>query len=251
MADNITINTNDMQKLSKAMLHVEKATGKSMYSINKQAMFFALQSAAKATPPGTRASYNLTKKHKLRPLVSLKSVNMLAYQLPNGKIIQSKDTSGRLHIYQADNGKIFSTNKAIRERHLRGAKKIKEARKLTKAIKMWDKKANTWKYIPYAGEKRDESEKIFKIPGAGAAKRGWLGAMGAGKSIKNQSGKLYTVSSKHNFTEDYISVTDKVEYTSIIAPEAAEIGIKKATGRLVGSYKKKLEKIGTDFNQFK
>ena len=73
MADNITITTNDMQKLSKAMLEIETATGKSMKSINQQAMFFALQSAAKATPPGTGGGYKLAKKHRLRPLVTLKN----------------------------------------------------------------------------------------------------------------------------------------------------------------------------------
>jgi hypothetical protein len=246
--DNITINTNDMQKLSSAMLHVEKATGKSMYGINEQAMHFALQSAAKATPPGTRSSYQLAKKHAFRPLVSLKNVGYMAYLLPDGKRYRINYRKGRTYIYQAENGKIFSTPSPIRNK---GVTRIKPAKRLTKGIKAWDKKQNKWEYIPYDGTKRDESDKRFRIPGAGGAKRGWLNAMSSKGHVSKSSGRLHIITGKHTLTEDYISVTDKVEYAYKIAPRSVEIGIQKAKGRLIGTYKKKLEKIGTDFNQFK
>jgi len=216
----VTVNQDDVKKLNKLLNFVAENTSRNMGSLVKQSAITALQSAAVATKPGTTASVkSLAQKYKFRPIVGMKSMH----------------SKGQYFYQNIDTNKTFTTNNFISEQTLIS----KHLRIIKYAFKAWSKKLNSWNLIPYFGTKTsgyDTTAKGGKIPGYGAAKSGWLKALGifgkpdnSGGNVKSEVTKVdMNLSGKNPFA----SITNLVEYVSKIAPESARIGIAKATNRL-------------------
>ena len=211
----------DVQRITKTLQQVSRVLKKDTQKLIMQTMVFALQSAAKATDPGRGTNLSrLPKKFRVRPLV----------KIPENEGFYYKDKSGQ----------IFKTDQKIPP-----AKARRRGLTVMKGIKTWDKERNQWTYVPYAGTKRDESDKRFKIVFAGAAKGGWLKAYkDLGKKNVNlgetrKSKKKYTRVIKRT---DLIEVTNLVLYISKISPQSANIGLTKAGNRLEKVWMPKIEK---------
>jgi hypothetical protein len=251
MTPTITINPQEIARLEKTLTLIEKATGKSMKDLNRQGMIYALQSAAKYTKPGMTAKVSkLPQKYKFRPLVSAKSVNLHAWIMPSGKIWYDPDSdAAKRYFYVRPSGAIFSTPSPLNKSRRGDASRVKPLKKVSKAIKKWNKQKNDWSYIPYDKAKRDLSDKRFRIPHAGAAKGAWLhslpklGGFADLGALHRSTRPLSVMTEKNSFIEQYINVVNNVDYTSITSPASASTGIRKANNRLVGAYQKKLEKI--------
>jgi hypothetical protein len=253
---NISVNSAEVAQLDKTLLLIEKATGRSMRKLNRQGMVYVLQSAAKATKPGLTSKVSkLPLKYKFRPLVSAKSVNLHAWVMPSGKIWHNRDSdAARRYFYVRPSGAIFSTPSSLNKSRRGNANRVKPLKKVSKAIKKWSKKKHDWTYLPYAGTKRDLSDKRFRIPHAGAAKGGWLYSLpklGRYADLGGLHGKMRPLSvmtEKNSFTEQSIQVINNIDYVSITSPASAEIGLQKANKRIIGAYKKKLEQLTTTTN---
>ena len=200
----------DIRKLNRTLDRVVNVLDKDKNELIKQAAIFALQSATKSTAPGVSSKVSkMPKKFRFRPLVKI------------------PPSFG--HYYTKDGQTIFKTKEPI---NLRKAEN--KGIKALKGIKIWSKKKKGFDYIPYIATKRDESDSRFKIPGAGAAKTGWL------KSYKRLSGKPVDIGTNKGgkqFSRIYkrdglIEITNLVKYASKTSPNAAREGIKKASSRM-------------------
>jgi len=216
----IKVNQNDIKKLNNLLSFVAENTSRNMGSLVKQSAITAIQSAAVATKPGTSASTkSLAQKYKFRPIVGMKSMH----------------SKGQYLYQNIDTNKTFTTNNFISDKTL-----ISKRLKIIKyAFKAWSKKLNSWSFIPYFGSKTsgfDQEVKGGKIPGYGAAKSGWLKALGMfGKpenTDNNVKGQVSKVDMNLSGKNPFASITNLVDYVSKIAPESARIGIQKATNRL-------------------
>lgn len=209
----------DIARIGKTLDNVERVLKKDVSHIIRQTAIFAIQSATKATEPGKQSKVSkLPKKFKFRALVKIPDSAGYYYQTEDGKIFKAK-------------GKIRTSGKTIK--------------RVTKGIKAWSKKQKKFIYIPYAGTKRDESDKRFKIPFYGAAKAGWL------LSYKKLSKKSIDIADnrqgrkKYNRVKvrsDLVEVTNLVSYASKTSPNAARIGLSKASNRLEKSWMPKVER---------
>ena len=201
----------DIKKISDILEHTSKVLNKDKEKLIKQAGIFAVQSAVKLTEPGRTAKVSkLPKKFKFRPLVRI------------------PDNFG--FYYTSGNGKIFKKKTALTRSELRkgGIKRV------YKGIKMWSNRRKGFTYVPYLGTKRDESDKRFKIPYAGAAKVGWLKSYQqlSKKSVdvgQNKAGKRY---SRVTRSPGLLEIVNLVSYASKTSPEAARIGVRKARKRM-------------------
>jgi hypothetical protein len=201
----------DIAKFTKTLDKIARVMDKDKDGLIKQTAIFAIQSAVKLTEPGTTSKVSkLPKKFKFRPLVTI------------------PENFG--FFYTDDAGRIFKTREKLRRNQLKDGK----LRRVTKGIKTWNKKRKSFLYIPYAGAKRDESDRRFKIPFAGAAKVGWL------KSLKmldrkpvdlgdNKGNKRYNrVINRPGLLE----IVNLVSYASKTSPGADRKALAKATSRL-------------------
>ena len=216
----VKVNQDDVKRLNKLLNFVADNTSRSMGSLVKQSAITAIQSAAVATKPGTQANTkSLAQKFKYRPIVGMKAMF----------------SKGQYFYKSIDTGKTFTSDNFISEPTL-----IKKHLRIVKyAFKAWSKKQNKWSFIPYFGTKSsgyDPSAKGGKIPGYGAAKSGWLKALGlfgkAENTDNNVKGQVSKVNMNLSGKNPFASITNLVNYISKIAPDSARIGIQKATNRL-------------------
>lgn len=214
----VEVNQTDLNRLNKLLEFTAKHTSRNMGSLVKQSAITAIQSAAKATKPGEQASVkSLAMKYKLRPLFAVQSVlgGKQMYQLPNGKTFQTEN--------------VISKN----------TQQKKGLRQIKRAFQAWSKKENRWSFIPYLGVKGgkyDADAKGGKIPGYGAAKAGWLKALGSFGKPENLDGNLKKpvskVETQLSGKNPFALIQNLVAYISKTAPQSAQIGIQKATNRL-------------------
>ena len=216
----VKVNEDDIKRLNKLLNFVADNTNRSMGSLVKQSAITAIQSAAVATKPGTQANTkNLAQKFKYRPIVGMKAMF----------------SKGQYFYKNIDSNKTFTSDNFISEPTL-----IKKHLRLVKyAFKAWSKKANKWILIPYFGTKSsgyDPETKGGKIPSYGAAKAGWLKALGFFGKPENTDSNIKSQVTKVNMNltgkNPFAIITNLVEYASKINPESARIGIQKATNRL-------------------
>ena len=218
MAKNEMIDTaaldRDIRKLSKTFDRMSIVLGRDRESLIKQTAIFAVQSAVKATGPGKSGKVSkLPKKFKFRPLVKI------------------PETSG--YFYTQDGENIFRTSQPINVKAKRN--KDRGIKRITKGIKMWNKKTKGFTYLPYIGAKRDESDRRFKIPFAGSAKVGWL------KSLNKLDKKPVDIGENKRSSKRFgrvtrrpglIEIVNLVSYAAKISPQSARIGLAKASRRL-------------------
>lgn len=202
----------DIAKLDQVFKTLRVEGEKSMSGLLTQAMVFAIQSAVKATAPGASSTRSgMAKKYKTRPLAPISDAYM--YFNPKTKFLFSRPTpiSG------------YKSKGLIR---------------VAKGIKAWEKRKNDWKMIPYIKGVTPEEKR--NIPFYGAAKTGFLSAYRQlGKQVESipDSSKPYSSVAKRLFGFDqYIIVTNEVDYAAIISPMAAETGMQKAAKRMLKTY---------------
>jgi len=211
----------EFDKMRAVLDKVGSEVKKSSASILRQGMIFAVQSAAKETEPGkTQKPSKLQVKYKYRPIVKYKP------DVP----VYVDDTTGK---YFESEFKQTAEN----------------IRKVTKAWKYWDKKRHQWAYMPYtstATKKYDKEASFSKIPFAGAAKAGWLKALnslptGNGYHDASTGTQQPRVKEKHSGQDHEIIVENLIKYIAKTSPNAASMALSKATDRMIGSYKKKID----------
>lgn len=219
------IPSSEIENLANVIKIIERDLGKSSASILRQAMIFAVQSAAKATEPGRAGTpAKLPDKYKYRPITK--------YQ-PETPLYINDDT-----------GFTFESAKRPKGRNVR---------KITRAWEFWNKAKGKMDAKPYKGTgkaKYDKENRFSKIPHAGAAKAGWLKALNRlpkapGYSDAGAStGKAQPIVQEiHSGEMHQILVDNIVRYIGKTSPNAANAGMANATNRMIGSYKKKIAEL--------
>ena len=218
----IDVPQREIDRLRAVLDKIEKELKKSSGDILRQAMTFAVKSAAIATAPGrTSKPSKLPTKYTYRPIVRYQS---------------------NPPTYATDAGFTFTSEKRPRS---------KNVRQITRAWQYWNKRKAKGETLqkPYLGSasgKYDKDDKFGKIPHRGAGKACWLKALGlihgSGESYSDkESGKaMPRVSENKGLTEHGITVENIIRYISITSPNAATEATTKATNKLIGSYKKKI-----------
>ena len=210
---------------------LEQATGQSMAKMLRGISIFATQSAVKLTPPGKSNYQRMAKKYRVRKTISA-----------------SKTPGGGGFWYKKRNGQMFSTPKRIskKQREKRGLEQVK------KMMQYWDKAENKWSFTPINPTTNKPNTRIFKsglnIPGAGAAKAGWLHALrvATGKRLESTPG-IRAVVGSGRLTPSSLVLTNKVRYgvkiASHVPKQAEQLAWKRLKGDLWRREKRKLEKM--------
>ena len=220
----IDVPQREIDRLRAVLDKIEKELKKSSGNILRQAMTFAVESAAIATAPQAgdkKLPSALILKYKYRPITKYKSKKPL---------------------YVTDKGWTFYSEKPPTR---------KSARRVTRAFVYWNKKKSPGEelqmpYLKANTKKYDKDVHFGKIPHAGAGKAVWLKALGlihgSGKSYsdKTTGNKMPLVREDKGLTEHGITVENIIRYISITSPNAAAEATTKATNRLIGSYKQQI-----------
>ena len=212
---------NDVLRLNKLLDNVERVLKKDSDGLVLQTAVFALTSATKVTKPGDKSKISrMPKKFRFRPLVKM------------------PDSAG--FYYVTMDGTIFKNDSQISRKSM-NRRKLK---RVTKGIKVFNKKQRGFTYIPWIGTK-DESDKKFKIPFAGAAKAGFLNGLKrldkkpVDLAETGRSRKRYTrVTRRHGFVE----IINLVAYAAKTSPGADRVGLHKATNRLEKTWIPRIER---------
>lgn len=218
----VSVPREEIDRLAAVLNKISGELKKSSASILRQAMIFAVQSAAKATGPGTRTPAKLQDKYKYRP-------------------IERYRTDPPLYINK-DTGYMFSSDKKPRRGNVRS---------VNRAFKYWNKSKGQFDFKPYTGtgtKKYDKESKFGRIPHAGAAKAGWLKALnrlpgGPGYGDTGTGNAQPIVAENRSLTQHQIMVRNIIRYAGAISPNAASQGISSATSRMIGSYRKKIAEL--------
>ena len=214
----------EIDKLKTVLDRISGELKKSSADILRQAMIFAIQSAAKHTKPGLKTPSKLQDKYKYRPIV---------------------DYHSKVPLYINDSsGYVFSTKEKV---------KSKNVRRITRAFRYWDKKNGKKGFLPYYGtgkKKYDKETRRGKIPHAGAAKAGWLKALnrlpqapGYSDAGAETGTAMPIVIESRSDSQHGISVENVIRYIGKTSPNAANIGLRSATSRMIGAYKKKISDL--------
>ena len=214
----------EIDKLKTVLERISGEWKKSSVDILRQAMIFAIQSAAKATAPGnTSLPSKLADKFKYRPIEKYKGTPLYVNE---------------------KTGYMFAANTEP---------KSKKIRKINRAWKYWDKGNGAFATKPYTGtaeKKYDKEKKFGRIPYAGAAKAGWLKALnqlpqapGYSDAGAETGTAMPIVIESRSDSQHGISVENVIRYIGKTSPNAASIGLRSATNRMIGSYKKKISDL--------
>lgn len=221
----------DIRELNQLFKHVELLGINAVEKLIDQTIIHAAASAANATKPrkgrdqrGNLRSGKLRKKDKMRPLVKMPE--------SMGHWYISKD---------AKRNRPFKLPKQLSRKELTQ----KNLRRVTKGIKVYNRKGGGWTYIPYDGKPND-NDKRFRIPYAGLAKEAWargfkkLGGKGSIPTLRRnrKAGKVYSSKRKTLYAE----LINKVSYVSKSSPAAARYGINRAKNKMRHIYAPKIEK---------
>ena len=229
-AMSIEVDKGDIAKLNKLFVDMEKYTKKKADDLIQQTMLFAIKSAANATnprstqnPEGNYRKLKLGNKYLLRPMVALPQSMGFWY-------------------YQDGVFKPFKVPRKLSNREL----KAKNLKRITKAVKIWNKNGGGWKYLPYPGTKRNKADKRFRIPHAGLAKAAWYRARsGLDKKFTYQGLKRNKkIHGIHNIVKRplLMEAVNKVRYAGKTSPGAARYGLSKATRKMEANYLPQIDK---------
>jgi len=220
MQPTITVSQSDVARINE-IIHKIAKSARRVKGITTQAMVFALQSAAKATKPGSGTSLKkLPRKFRLRPIETMPTTYFW-YRWITG----------------TGNTGIFRSDSQIRDR--------KDITRIKRGIKFWNKKSQDWDYIPYEGGagKYNEGEKRARIPAAGWAKLGWLKtlpALGGKQPDVSPRAAVSTLTRRETANDISLRADNLVAYIHRTSPQSAAIGIEKARNRIEKIYLPKL-----------
>jgi hypothetical protein len=220
MQPTITVSQSDVARINE-IIHKIAKSARRVKGITTQAMVFALQSAAKATKPGSGTSLkNLPRKFRLRPIETMPTTYFW-YRWITG----------------TGNTGIFRSDSQIRDR--------KDITRIKRGIKFWNRKIQGWDYIPYEGGagKYNDSQPRARIPFAGWAKLGWLwnlSLLGGKQPDVSPRAPVSEFSRRETANEINLRVVNRVDYAYKTSPQSAAIGLEKARNRIEKIYLPKL-----------
>lgn len=228
----------DIARLSRVFERAQTELKKDIRDLTRQAMIFAIQSAAKATGPGTASSPSkLPDQYKFRRIIKYPGSDFrYAYRKRNGK-------EG-----------MFTTAKRISRKQV----EKRGLRLLKRNIEIWDRRLYCTRMVPYFGTatgKYDKKSRVGRIPHYGAAKAGWLKALGrlpkaksafkmtlfelaesalkaAADAAENRYVPTPRVSEVKQKDSYGLIVENVVKYVTIISPNAAPEAMRKTANRM-------------------
>ena len=209
---------------------LEQATGQSMAKMLRGISIFATQSAVKLTPPGKSNYQRMAKKYRVRRTVAAGKRGSATFW------------------YVKRNGQMFSTQKRIskKERDKRGLEQVK------KMMQYWDKSNNRWSFTPVNPRTKKPNTRFFRsglrIPGAGAAKSGWIHALrvATGKRLESTGG-IRSVIGTGKLSKSRLVLQNNIRYgqkiASSVPKQAEQLAWKRIKGDLWRREKRKLERM--------
>lgn len=217
-----TIEAESWNRLERAMQILSQQCGRRISDIVQQASIMAIQSATKATHPSRASSpKTLPKGKRFRPLVAMPPDSFW-------------------YVYESKKGqKLFKAKQMITPR--------RDLKRVTKAVEVWSKRQQKMIYRPWIGPK-DESKKIFRIPHAGAAKAGWIGAyrrLGKPGADTNGMDNLTTVQDFRTAFGRTINIINEVSYVSKTSPFSALEGLATASKRMLKTAEAGIDKLAS------
>ena len=227
-----------MNRLQRTLKKAEKELNIDIRDITRQAMIFAIQSAAKATGPTTRTSPSeLPNRYKFRKIVR--------YTGP-GNYYRYYDRSGQKQV--------LFTRKELDVKAARKRGKMRNIRKLTRAIEVFDRKSRRIVQRIYHFNARgsyDRVNNIGKIPYYGLAKAGWLRCLSLLPPPSPEWRDAQSEATKAKFNREYrkyvplpgvkeiksfgrygLIVVNNVRYVSIVGPNATADALRKTANRM-------------------
>lgn len=230
----MTVNKADIERLRTTLQSIVANTRKKMPDLLKQAFVFAVQSATKATHPGTASRPSkLAKRYRIRP------------------IIKGLTQFGGFYFYRyidrSGNPQAFRSDRLITRTVTKSGKPRKSGllQLVTTGVKYWSKRIHGWDAMPITGAARSiATERKLRIPHYGAAKAGFilmLRALGKPAETDGENGRLATVLKNFGDTA-WIKGTNEVSYAVKTSPQAASEGIRKAANRMDAIWLKQLGK---------
>ena len=232
----------DPADLAKLRRTVEEAASKlklSTRDLIRQSAIFAIQSAARETGPGKAASPSkLAVKYKYREIV--------------------KGTPGPLNWFRYRHLRdgwdiVFQTANDISL----GTQQKRGLKKLTRSVRVWSKKQRQFVLRIYSGTatgKYDKESRIGRIPHYGAAKAGWLKALGrlpGSKPLKSEGDQWVPnprISVEQSRDTYGLTIENLVRYVDKISPKASAVAMKKTANRMEYFYRKKIERLERKMN---
>lgn len=226
------ISDHDIMRLRDTIERGAKELGVSAADLVRQASIFAIQSAARETGPGNAASPSkLAVKYKYRKIVkgTPGPLNWFRYR---------RLRDGRDIVFQTAN------DISRRTQQKRGLKKM------TRSVKVWSKKQQQFVLRIYSGTatgKYDKESRIGRIPHYGAAKAGWLKALGrlpGSKPLKSE-GDQWVPNPRISVTKQestyQMVVENVVRYVDKISPQAAAVAMQKTANRMERIVQKRID----------
>ena len=228
----------ELAKMTKLLRRLERRTKKGRGVLVRMGMIWSLQSAAKATEPGSGVNVSRLKMaSRFRPTVKMPG-------------------TGFLYLSKRKGGSFFSGGK---QNFFRSPKRLLKAEKegrllrIRFAVKFWHKKKAKWGYFPVVtsatrkpGFLKNNPE--ARIRNAGAGKYGWLGSLGKLDNKAYSKGHIRYPSRLHRlFTgksekSAKMKATNFVSYIGKTSPNAASTGIRNGRKRMKGYWDKVISK---------
>lgn len=227
------IDPRDIERIKRAVERGAKELNRSSVNLVRQAAIFAIQSAAKETGPDRASSPSKMKiAHKFRRIVSYKNIGYFSTAL-------QRHVKDYRYGYKTAAGKtkLFPADKPISPKTL----EKRGLRELKRNIEVWDRRKRATLMIPYLGTattKYDKESKVGKIPHYGAAKVGWLKALGrlpGGKPFTESGAEWIPsprVESRKSEDTYELEIENMTSYVQKISPNAAAIAMHKTANRM-------------------
>jgi hypothetical protein len=223
-----------LAKLNATLGELVNKTKRNMAGAVRQAMILALRSASRATRPGT---------------------SMKPSQLPDQYRYRNMgpwpDSIGYWYYHTV---KRLSAN--VLDWHVQTIKLTQHAKsrpdfvQAGRAIWKWNTRKNNERVpIPYWGAKFDKTDRRFRIPHAGAAKAGWilaigkLGALDGTDATYNGQRDTNRVQVVQRPDAARIRVDNLVKYVAKTSPQSATVGIRSAEAQMRHILQKEIDKL--------
>lgn len=246
------IDPRDIERLTRTIERGVMELDEMTVDLVRQAMIMAITTAARETGPSNAPSPSkLPKKHKFRRIER--------YTGP-GYYYRYYDRSG--------NKQVLFTRKELDVKAARKRGKMRNIKRLTRAVSVWDHAAHrlVQRIYTFDGARTyDTTNRIGRIPYAGLAKAGWLRALdllpppsdrwlqavfGDLESGKREMAKYRyrqwvptpTVSKVKNADTYGLIVENIVKYVSIISPNAAAVAMRKTADRMEHTIQARIDK---------
>ena len=223
------IDRRDLDRLQTAMDRAAEELGRDMRSLVKQASIWAIQSAARETAPSRASSPSrLPVRYRYRPISRYR---------------------GSVFIYAQNDKIVFKTERRLSKK----SETRRGVRRVRRQIEIWSRKSHSLISLPYLGSatgRYDRQSRIGRIPHAGAAKAGWLRALGLlpGSAPRVNTGELdpYTPSPRvrvaARLSSYSIFIENTVRYIAQTSPNAARAAMSSTANRMTAMVNRLIER---------